>query len=157
MSVPQYLLGKHLTAVAITPASAVAADGAITWGTAVNFVTVIDNISVNADAQKAMIKPSNSQRRHNVVINDGFSVSLSALRLNNGGSSNLGLDLIKAADYFKVTFTQGTATNSINAYELHCSRTALSFGQDGEGEQMINLTLDNVDTGSGNFLKVTTT
>ncbi len=157
MSIPNYLLGKHLTAVSITPASSVATNGTITWGTAVNFVTTIDNISVNADSQKAMIKPSNSTRRHNVVINDGFSVTLSALRLNNATSSNPGLDLIKASDYFRVLFTQGTAAGSINAYELHCSRTALSFGQDGEGEQMLSLSLDNVDTGSDNFLKVTTT
>ena len=152
-SIPQFLLGRHLTSVVITPQT-VAANGALSDGTAKTMTTVVDSIQKSISPVHEEINAVNSTRANNVLTHDDGSLTLSIIEVNNGGDPDPLEAIVMTNDVFKVVFTKGTATGSTVTWTDYFTRGQCSFGISGRGKQIASLELVQVDAGSSTSTRV---
>jgi hypothetical protein len=149
MSVPRYLLGRHLTAVTLTPQT-VAADGALSNGTPLTLTTVIESLQDELNANTEEISAVNSTRQNNVVLDDGASLTLVVISVNNGNDPEPLRTAFGASDVFKVSYTRGTGS-SARVTTGYYTRSSLSGGFQGKGKQIGTFTFLPADAGSNTY------
>lgn len=146
-TIPQFLLGRGLTSVVITPQS-VSAAGVLSDGAAKTVTTVVDSIQKTINPVHEEINPVNSTRANNVITHDDGGLTLSIIEVNNGSDPNPLEAIVLTNDVFKVVFTKGTATGSTVTWTDYFVRGQCSFGISGRGKQIATLELLQVDAGS---------
>lgn len=151
-TIPQWLLGRHLTSVVITPQT-VAAAGTLSDGTAKTVTTVVDSIQASINPVHEEINPVNSTRANNVITHDDSSLTLSIIEVNNGSDPNPLEALVLTNDVFKVVFTKGTQTSFAATWTGYFTRGSCNFGISGRGKQIASLELLQVDAGSSTFTR----
>lgn len=151
-SIPQFLLGRDLTSVVITPQT-VAANGALSDGTAKTVTTVVDSIQASINPVHEEINPVNSTLANNVITHDDSSLTLSIIEVNNGSDPNPLEAIVLTNDVFKVVFTKGTATGSTVTWTGYFTRGSCNFGISGRGKQIASLELLQVDAGASTFTR----
>ncbi len=149
MSVPRYLLGRHLTAVTFTPQT-VAANGTLSDGTPITLTAVMDSLGLSLQANTEEISAVNSARQNNVGLDDGASLSLSIIRVNNGTDPAPLRTAVGTNDIFKVAYTEGTGT-SAKVVTGYYQRSSYEDGIQGKGKQIATLSLIPVDAGASTF------
>jgi hypothetical protein len=153
MSVPQYLLGRHLTAITLTPQT-VAANGTLSDGTGIVLTAVIDSLALSLQANTEEISALNSGRQNNVTLDDGASLQLSIIRVNNGNDPAPLRTAVLASDVFKVAYTEGSGA-SARVVTGYYRRSNYDDGFQGKGKQIATLALIPVDAGSNTFVVTT--
>jgi hypothetical protein len=149
MSVPRYLLGRHLTAVTLTPQT-VAADGTLSNGTPVTLTAVVDSLQDDLNANTEEISAVNSTRQNNVVLDDGASLQLAVIRVNNGTDPAPLRTAFGLTDVFKVAYTEGTGS-SAKVITGYYTRSSVSGGFQGKGKQIGTFAFIPVDAGSNTY------
>jgi hypothetical protein len=113
-TIPDWLLGRHLTAVTITPQTE-GAGGVLTAVTASSAVltTTIDSIRLAQNPVTSNISAVNNQRANNVIEEDDGSLVVTQI-LRKGDTSATPTNLLGVLamgwDYFSATFTRGGRT-----------------------------------------------
>lgn len=151
-TIPQWLLGRHLTSVVITPQS-VSSAGVLSDGTAKTVTTVVDSIQANISPVHEEINPVNSTRANNVITHDDSGITLSIIEVNNGSDPNPLEAIVLTNDVFKVVFTKGTVTSYAATWTGYFTRGQCSFGISGRGKQIASLELLQVDAGASTFTR----
>lgn len=157
-TIPIWLIASkgHVHTVSITPQSAtlgVLAD----IGSAVILTGRLSGIDTNLQSEKAEINTITSPRQNSVVLSDGFSISMAILRVNNGTDIDPLLTAFRAAEYFKLSWVEGTVAGFINTYTAYVSRTSMNWNVQGRGEVIATFSGDSIDVGSADFFKVLVT
>lgn len=146
-TIPVPQLGKDLTAVALIP-QAVSAAGVLSDGTSVNLLAKMRGLRLSTTVERTEINAMNTTRQNEVILSTGRSLSLDIFLVNNGTDPNPLETAIESADYFKVTWTVGSATGSIEAYTFYGVRGSLELNLEGRGEHIASLELGPVDIGA---------
>lgn len=112
MAYPDWLLGKGLTTISVTPGSI--ATGAFVAGTARSFFTTVDEIEWTVGAGNTDIRPITQFHRNMVPTSRGNGFRLREILRNTAGpagqSSNALADMFHASDTFQVVFTRAART-----------------------------------------------
>jgi hypothetical protein len=146
-SIPVFQRGRDLATVLVTP-QIVSTLGALSDTTPVaTITTMMRELQLALDAGKEEISAITSTKRNSVVVDDGFSLNLTILKVNNGSDPNPLRLAITTADIFKVSWTEGSG-GSQKSHTLYASRGSLSEGFSGKGSQIASLSFDSVDAGT---------
>lgn len=109
-TLPAWAVGRHVTAVTITPQSASATTAGYVLSDvtpATTFYGHLDEISVDQEIDVEEISPMNSRIQHNVPISFGTKVRFTELEKATG--TNLAAALWNTGyDYFKYVITRGS-------------------------------------------------
>lgn len=144
------LLGKHLTAVTITPQT-VNASGVLANATPViNALATIENIALDLTANLEEISALTSVRDNNVILSDAYGINLQVFKVNNGSDPDPLRNAFFTSDYFKISYTEGTVTPKVvTAYAV---RGNYSGGFQGKGKQIATASFMCVDAGSDSIV-----
>lgn len=147
----------HLTTVVITPQ--VNTGGVLTDTTPVFTVTArLSRLNVALTPDKQMINTITSPRDNNVVLGDGWHIDVAALKINGGSGTGNGVDQLRAAslvaDYFKLSWVEGTVAGRIETITCFASRGEYGADIASRGEVVAALGFDSVDVGATDFFKV---
>ena len=149
-TVPLFQLGKHLTLVRLTP-QAVAANGDLSDTTTVVTVTAyINDLDCEFDLEGEEINAMNSTRRNMVTTSTGSKLNLSILKVNDGTNPNAVRYQVTgngAKEYWKIEYTEGTATGSINVVSGLYRFASYKDGFQGRGKQIAAMSFDEIDPG----------
>ena len=145
-----------LTNVIITPQTE-ASDGTLTDGTAVTVTAKLAGIDHTASPTKKEISAITSPRRNNVVIDDGYTVQVKCLKVDNGTDVDVLRTMMRAYDTFKISWVEGQIAGGIQTITLYGSRGDYSFSAEDKGDVIATLNFDNVDPGATDFYKSVTT
>lgn len=151
-TIPQWLLGRHLVAITITPQTITAA-GVLGDGTASALVAVADSVSLSLVPAHEEINPVNSVRANNVITHDDGSVQVGIIEVHDGSDPDPLEALVVAGDVFKVVFTKGTKSGSVKTWTGYFTRGNCSFGIQGRGKQIASLELLQVDAGVNTMVR----
>lgn len=149
-TVPNPLLGRHLTYFQITPQS-VADNGTLSDGSSVNLLAQLDGSALQGQPEHEEINAMNTTRRNMVVISEGDTLSINIFKVNNGNNPNPLFAIWNSYDYFKVIWHEGTATGSIQTCTYYGVRGDLDTSIQGRGKQIASLSLLPADIGSAQF------
>lgn len=112
MAYPDWLLGRGITTISVTPGTLVA--GVFTAGTAKSFYTTVDEIEWNTGVQTSDIRPLTQFHRHMVPTSRGNGFRLREILRNTAGpagqSGNSLADMFHTYEYFRVVFTRASRT-----------------------------------------------
>lgn len=156
-TIPLWLIPSkgHVASVTLTP-QAVSSGGTLSDGTAVVLTGRLSGLSTNLQSEKAEINTITSSRQNSVIVSDGFSVTVAVLKVNDGTNVDPLITALKAADIFKLSWTEGTVAGEIKTYTLYVSRTSYTANIQGRGEVIAEFSGDSVDVGAADFYKVVT-
>lgn len=148
VQIPMWLRGSHFTTITVRP-QAVSASGVLSdTGTLMTFTRNKVNLSFNIEPMTEEINDDASVWQHNVVLADGYQVSLEVLNVNDGTDPDKVYALVNSSDYFKLVFVAGTGASQ-RTYTIYGSRGASGIGSQGRGASRSTLTLNSIDTGTG--------
>lgn len=139
-SVPQWLLGRHLTAVTLVPQS-IANDGTLTDASPVALTVRTQSIEFESEVLGEDIRPVNSAIANFVGHTDDSTLTLEIL-LSTGTGSNPIATAMATYDYFKISFTRGGSTFTGYFY-----RRALRDGVQSLGKNVAVAVFRQVDVG----------
>lgn len=106
VSIPVWLVGKHVTAVTLTPQS-VASDGTITDTTPVaTMVGHVDEVTISMRSENEEISPMNTTRLNHVQLKVGTTITIHEI-LKSNGTNYLATAATGATAVFKVLVTRG--------------------------------------------------
>lgn len=139
---PLWLLGKHLTAVTITPCTEDATTGAVSEGSANTLTGQIDFVRLAIDPVTDTIMPVNATRVHTEILlnSDGLVLGEILTRKNGVISEPILPALAYAYDILKVVFTRGGKT-----WTYYGRRGPFSDGVSSPGKNICELTLLPID------------
>lgn len=147
-TVPLHQLGKHYVSGVLTPQSVSTAGVLADVATAaVTITAVINQSTVRLTPEHEEINALNTTRRNQVITSDGATVSLSVLKVNNGGDPTPLRTAVYAYDYFKYTQIEGTG-GSARTTTAYFTRGEYSDGFQGRGQQVASLELVECDPGT---------
>ena len=136
-AMPLWLLGKHLTAVTITPLTEDATTGAVSEGTAQTLTGQIDFVLLAMDPVTDTIMPVNATRVHTEILMNSDGLVLGEILTRKNGSTEPILPaLVYAYDLMKVIFTRGGKT-----WTYYGRRGPYSDGVSSPGKNIVELTL----------------
>lgn len=109
-TVPQWLLGREVTAIAIIPQT-VGAGGVLTPGTSAPLTGLLDEIAPDEYNDTENIVPMDVRQDNEVIIGSGIRLMLrEILSPNTGASFNVLAQAGALYDYVSVTFTRSGLT-----------------------------------------------
>lgn len=149
-SIPVYQLGKHLTSVVLTPQT-VAANGALSDGTAVTVTTFMDSLGESLNDQTEEVSAVNSTRQHLEKLDSGHELTLSVIKVNNGNDPNPLRTMFLSNSVVKVAYTEGTGS-SATTITVYARITNVASGTQGKGKQIASITLGPVDAGASTYV-----
>jgi hypothetical protein len=134
--------------VIITP-QAVATDGVLSdvSTAAVTVTTTIESLQLQLEPNKEEISALNSTRQNMVILDDGATLDIAAISVNNGSNPRPLKTLALAYDYFKAVWVEGTG-GSQKTNTFYGGRGPYSDGFQGKGKQIANFQLGPCDIGS---------
>lgn len=142
MAVPTWLLGRHLTAVSLTPQT-VSGAGVLTAGTAKTLTAFINRCKLRSTPLLENVGPVNKTRANNVILEDDFTLEIEVLLSYNG--ENPLATLVTTADYFTGAFTRGG-----QAWTCTVIRGEFDDGVENQGKNTSSITLHCADNGGTN-------
>lgn len=112
MAYPDWLLGRAITTITVTPGSLVA--GAFTPGTGRSFYTTVDEIEWTLNVTAEDIRPITQFHQHMFPTSRGNGFRLREIMRATAGpageSGNSLADMLHDFEYFQVVFTRGART-----------------------------------------------
>lgn len=112
MAYPDWLLGRGLTTLTVTPGTLVS--GVFTAGTTESFFTTVDEIEWTTGTGNTDIRPLTQFHRHMVPTSRGNGFRLREILRATAGpagqSSNALADMFHTYEYFQVVFTRAART-----------------------------------------------
>jgi hypothetical protein len=145
-------LGKHLTAVTITPQTVSAAGVFSDTTPVINALATIENIALDLTANLEEISALTSVRDNNVITSDAYSISLQVFKVNGSTDPDKLKNAFFTADYFKIAYTEGTVSGGIKTTTAYAVRGNYSGGFQGKGKQIATASFMCVDAGSDSIV-----
>lgn len=139
--VPAWLLGRHVTAVAVIPQTA-ASDGTLSAGVSQSLVGQLDEISIDYHANTEEINAMDKVFENNMLVTKGTSVTLHEILKSNGTN-------LLAALWNTATYAQFTCTRGGQAWSFYGIITSYSEGMR-RGKSTASMTLAMVDPNTSN-------
>ena len=120
-AIPNWLVGRNVTSISITPQTVGATTGTLTAGTLVTLAGLLDEISLEQTNETENIAPLDVRQNNEVITGSGTSLTLTEiLSANTGTTYNVLSQAAQSTDIAVVTFTrQGkvwTITGVIGSY-----------------------------------------
>ena len=149
-TIPTWLLGRHLTAVVVTPQTE-GTGGVLTAVTASSAVltTCVDAIRLALNPVVSNVNAVNDTRANNVIEEDDASLVVTEILKKNDTSAtptNLLAVQALAYDYFNLTFTRGGRT-----WGGYFCRGAYSDGVTAKGKNVAEMTFHQVNVGTASL------
>lgn len=152
-TIPKFLVGRHWTAVVITPVT-VGTDGTLTdvTASAVTLTTLADSLAQSLRGTNEEISATNATRENYEHIIDGHYETFTHLLRNDASDPDPVQTLIASYDVFKFAYTYGTggSAKSVTGYGR---RADYQMGIQGKGRQLATLVLDPVDAGTASYVR----
>lgn len=148
-----YMVGRHWTAVALTPIS-VGTDAIATAVTAsaVTITALIDGVSQSLRGTNEEISAANATRENYEHIIDGHYQTFTHLVRNDNNDPDPLQTLIASYDVFQFSYTYGTA-GSAKTVTGYGRRADYQMGLQGKGRQVATLVLDPIDVGTASYVR----
>jgi hypothetical protein len=140
--IPNWLVGRHVTACTLTPQTNTAGTLADTTPVATMFGHV-DEIDIDGTKTTENIKPMNTIRRNMVTIDVGTQMTVTEI-LKSSGTNLLPQAWNGSPEYFKLLVTRGAQGHTFYALMTSCRE------QLRHGKSVAVATFEMVDTGSAN-------
>lgn len=146
---PNFLLGKHLTALTVAPITE-AADGTITVQSSSSLLGYVDGVRFSSDPQLEMIQSLGRYGANYENLLEDSSISIvEILRRSQGGIFPL-LPVVAASyDAAQFVLTRGGKT-----YTYQGRRSSFRDGVENFGKNTCELTLRPIDIGTGTGISV---
>lgn len=149
-TIPQFLIGKHITAVVVTPQTVSGTTGALSDTTPIQtFSTVFSEISIRSENDLEDISASDQRRKNMVPTASSTRITITELLqgsradgnpVNGGAASGYG-----SSDYHKFTLTRSGKT-----YTFYAVMASYEERTNGKGKITGELVLDMIDPGVAN-------
>jgi len=140
-AVPNWCLGRHLTAVTLTP-QAVDTSGNLTAGTARTITGQAKSIKIKPITKHEDIRPVNSVRANHVITGYDTTVEIELI-IAQGATGNALTEIWTTYDYVNVSFTRGGKT-----WAGYFVIGELEDGIAEQGKNVATLALHQVDIGA---------
>lgn len=138
-TIPNWLLGRHLTSVTLTGQS-VDASGNMSAGTAQPMTTLIENIEFGVDPALVQVNAVNDTVANYMLPLDDYTITITEIIRANATPVLLLFAANYAVGYF--VFTRGS-----NTFAMYCIRGAFADGVKDPGKNTVSLTLRPVGIG----------
>lgn len=145
IQVPKPQLGQHLTIFTVRPQAVSAAGVLSDTGSAISLWGVRRGLGLQTSVEKTEINSASRTQQNEVILSQGRSMNIDIWLVNNASDPNPLETLIESYDYFKVEWTTGTVTGSIEANAFYGLRGNKSLTLEGRGEHIATLELGPVD------------
>ena len=141
--IPNWLIGKHVTAFTITPQT-VGTAGALSDGTSQSLVGQLDEIQYSYNAQAEEINALDSTRENNVIITKGNGLRLTEILKKIG--TNVLASASNISDVQKVIFTRGAQSTTLYGLVTGYNETIR------RGKSVADVILSPIDAGTGTYV-----
>jgi hypothetical protein len=137
-TIPLWLTGDGLTAIAVTGLTVNPATGALTAGASASLLATCDSVRLEDVVENEDIRPVTSRKINNVITGQGVRLVLVEILRKVVGPT---LGAVRYTnDYIRVTFTRG-----VNTYTGDFVRGPFTDGVTAFGKNVVELNLEPID------------